>query len=163
MSPRCSQCGRPIPPQLAIRLKEAFDASPLLCRQCIIDNARRGKMPKLVCASCGKQIEPGIVRRILVARALGRRVPHLCRDCFLRRRREPSLPERRLHTGPTDTVRDSVPADTMTGSVPADTVQEWDCVKCGASLEPEEVDMIKSGKTIKCEYCGSALTRELFR
>jgi len=43
------------------------------------------------------------------------------------------------------------------------SVSEWACLKCGAALEPEEVDQIKHGKTVECVYCGSTVTLDLFR
>jgi DNA-directed RNA polymerase subunit RPC12/RpoP len=66
----------------------------------------------------------------------------MCKKCFLKHRPKTVA----------KIERDGVPL----------RVEEWECVKCGAPLEPEEVDMIKRSQTIECDYCGSTLTMELF-
>ncbi len=144
---RCTSCGRPIPAGLARRLIE-ITGGPLLCRQCAIERAKRGEMLSMRCEACNKNIEPVIVRRIITARAMGHNPPQLCRDCFIIRRRGQLVPDRRLHAPPVSLTLD---------------VDEWVCVRCGAPLEPEEVDLLKRGKTIQCEYCGCVLSHELFK
>ena len=99
-------------------------------------------MPTMICRECGEPIEPQIIRRIIAARRRGRRVPQICKTCFLQR--HPLLPEKRLHR--------KVPLK----------VEEWECIGCGASLEPDEVNRIRAGEAIECEYCGSTISRELF-
>ncbi len=42
-------------------------------------------------------------------------------------------------------------------------VSEWECAKCSAPLEPEEVNEIKGGQAVECEYCGSTITLDLFK
>ena len=71
--------------------------------------------------------------------------PLLCRNCYLRRRERTAMP--------------GVPSP----DAAAVNVSEWACMKCGAALEPEEVDQIRHGKTVECVYCGSAITLDLFR
>ncbi len=101
------------------------------------------------CESCGNKIERRILRRILGARRRGLVVPMLCRSCFLKQSQ----------------ASQTVPVSKMPDShATADLdVSEWTCIRCNALLEPEEVAAIRDGKTIECEYCGSVLSRELFR
>ncbi|NHJ13990.1 MAG: hypothetical protein EAX95_09960 [Candidatus Thorarchaeota archaeon] len=69
--------------------------------------------------------------------------PLLCKNCFLKR--QPSQ-------FPTPPVREEYL-----------DVEDWDCFKCGAPLEPEEVNGIKNGQAISCEYCGATITKDLFK
>ena len=100
-----------------------------------------------VCKSCGEEIPPRILKRIVSAHRRGRMVPMLCRNCFLKEK--PKVPEK---------------ADPdLISSKPSDMkIEEWSCVKCGAALEPFEVAAIKSGDVVKCEYCKSSISNELY-
>lgn len=141
MLPQCSVCGRHMRPRVAARILR-LTGRPLICRACILDSKKRIDPPQPVCKSCGERIESHIFKRILRARARGRNPPMMCKSCFLKHR--PKMSGR--------VEREGVPL----------RVEEWDCIKCGAPLEPEEVDEIKNSQTIECDYCGSSLTRELF-
>ena len=73
----------------------------------------------------------------------------LCRSCFLKQ---------------------SQASPTISGNAKSELqkttdldVSEWTCIRCNALLEPEEVAAIRDGKTVECEYCGSVLSRELFK
>ncbi|MGD9381938.1 MAG: hypothetical protein PVI03_05785 [Candidatus Thorarchaeota archaeon] len=128
-------------PRVAARIRR-LTGRPLICRECMLDSKKAIDRPQPVCNSCGERIEPRIFKRILRARARGRNPPMMCKRCFL---------EHRPKTiGKVE--REGVPF----------RVEEWECVKCGAPLEPEEVDKIKKSQTIECDYCGSSLTRDLF-
>ena len=142
---RCSVCGKPIPPAFAERVRRVSTGGPLMCRACTMRKIRSGEMPSLQCKKCDGPIEPEIVRRIIAARRRGVLAPLLCRNCYLAAKLHAGIPEKRLHRG-----------------APL-AVEEWACVKCGASLEPEEVDGIKHGQSIECPYCGSTITLDLFR
>jgi DNA-directed RNA polymerase subunit RPC12/RpoP len=142
---KCSVCGKPIPPLVAERLKQALGEGPLMCRRCTAAKIRSGQESVLVCKDCDRPIEPMIALRIMAARRRGMVAPRLCRDCYLRLRNHRAVP---------------VVGQREESSA---RVSEWACVKCGAELEPEEVDQIKRGKTVQCVYCGSAITSDLFR
>jgi hypothetical protein len=116
---------------------------PIVCRNCALKARDRKDPPQPVCKACGEKIEPGIFRRIMRARKRGRKAPMMCRKCFLKRREErfPSSPSK----------SESLNLD------------EWECVKCGASLEPDEVNDIKGGQSVGCEYCGTTITIDLFK
>lgn len=144
---KCSECGKPIPQRVAARIRRMRDG-PLLCRRCAVEQQRSDGMPSIKCRACGKLIEPNIVRRIIARSRRGARTPQLCRNCFLNRRGPVELP----HQGPID-----LPDEPQLRKV-----DEWACNECGASLEPEEVDQIRRGQVVKCEYCGSVVSRELF-
>ncbi|RDE15573.1 MAG: hypothetical protein C4K49_06035 [Candidatus Thorarchaeota archaeon] len=142
---KCSVCGKPISPAFAERLRSVSAGGLLMCRACAMKKIRSGDMPSLQCKRCDGPIEPEIMRRIIAARRRGIPAPMLCRNCYLTVRSRSGIPEKRLH-----------------GGAPLE-VEEWACVKCGASLEPEEVDVIKHGQSIECPYCGSTITLDLFR
>ncbi len=101
------------------------------------------------CESCGNKIERRILRRILGARRRGLVVPMLCRSCFLKQ----SQISQTVSVGKMQDPHTAADLD----------VSEWTCIRCNALLEPEEVAAIRDGKTIECEYCGSVLSRELFK
>ncbi len=104
--------------------------------------ARQGEAV-LVCKDCGEPIEPPILRRILRARRRGITLPRLCRRCFLKQKGEI-----------VDEPHQKAPGKLMVG--------EWECVNCGAALEPDEISEIRNGKVVKCEYCGRSVSREMF-
>lgn len=139
--PECEECGKHIPPRAAERIKRA-SGGRLLCRRCIFERAKSDR-PVLVCKDCGEPIEPPILRRIARARRRRVRLPRLCRRCFLKRR---------------DHIRD----EPHQGDEKSLEVAEWECTHCGATLEPQEVQAIRANKVIQCEYCGKAVSRELF-
>lgn len=141
MMPQCSICGKPMRFRVAARIRRRTGRPPI-CRECILDSKARIDPPQPVCKSCGEHIEPLIFKRLLRADASGRSLPMMCKSCFLKHR--PKM------IGKVE--RKGIPL----------RVEEWECVKCGAPLEPEEVDEIKKSQTIECDYCGSSLTRELF-
>ncbi len=160
LSLRCTNCGAPVPPRLAKWLMEIMGGGPLLCKQCAIDKVRRGANLSMKCEGCNQSIEPAIVRRIIAARAAGHNPPQLCRTCFIKRARGQLVPDRRLHE-PVIQSRQPVPDRRLHEPVTHD-VTRWVCVNCGALLEPEEVDLIKLGQTLQCEYCGHALSHDQF-
>lgn len=140
--PQCEECGEQISFRAAQRIK-TITGGRLLCRSCMIKQTKEDQ-PVFVCKDCGEPIEPQIARRIAGARRRGIRLPRLCRRCFLKRR-EPirDAPDRRADLGL--------------------KVGEWECVNCGAALEPNEITEIKNGQVIQCEYCGKAISREMFK
>lgn len=140
--PQCSVCGKEMRPRIAARIRR-MTGGTIVCRNCALKARDRKDPPQHICKSCGGKIEPGILRRIIRARSRGRRAPMMCRNCFLTRRQE------KFPTPPSK----SDPLD----------VDEWECVKCGGPLEPEEVNDIKRGQSVSCEYCGSTVTIDLFK
>jgi len=42
-------------------------------------------------------------------------------------------------------------------------VDSWTCMNCGGALEIDEVNQVKSGRTIKCRYCEKVLTIDLYQ
>lgn len=140
--PQCEECGKQILLRAAHRI-EKITGGRLLCRSCMIKQMKKDQ-PVFVCKDCGEPIEPQIARRLARARRSGIRPPRLCRMCFLKRQ-EPihDAPDRRVDWGL--------------------KVGEWECVNCGAALEPNEITEIKSGQVIQCEYCGKAISREMFK
>jgi len=139
---QCSVCGKQMRPRITARIRR-MTGGPIVCRSCALEAEDRKDPPKSVCEVCGEKIERRILQRILRARARGRKPPMMCRNCFLKQRQQ------RFPTPPSK----SESLD----------VSEWECVKCGASLEPEEVNEIKRGQSIDCEYCGSTITIDLFK
>lgn len=140
--PQCSVCGKQMRPRIAARIRR-MTGGPIVCRECALKAHARKDPPKPVCQSCGEKIEARIFRRIMRARSRGRMAPLLCKNCFLKR--QPSQ-------FPTPPVREEYL-----------DVEDWDCFKCGAPLEPEEVNGIKNGQAISCEYCGATITKDLFK
>ncbi|NHI84269.1 MAG: hypothetical protein EAX81_08215 [Candidatus Thorarchaeota archaeon] len=140
--PQCSICGKQIRPRIAAQIHQMADG-PLLCRQCALKAESRKDPPRPVCQSCGEKIETRIFQRITRARSRGRMAPMLCKSCFLKGRKS------------------QFPSPPAKGK--SSDMKEWGCSKCGAPLEPEEVDHINNGQSISCEYCGTTLTDDIFK
>ncbi len=140
--PQCSICGKQMRPRIAQRVRR-FTGGPLICRECAVRPGAEIDRPQPICNSCGERIEPGIFRRIMRAKSGGRRAPMMCRKCFLKHHQDMApVPHRK-----TESL----------------DVSEWECAKCSAPLEPEEVNEIKGGQAVECEYCGSTITLDLFK
>jgi DNA-directed RNA polymerase subunit RPC12/RpoP len=140
--PQCSICGKQMRPRIAARIRR-FTGGSLVCRNCATKPRASPDPPRAVCNSCGERIEPKIMRRIMRARSRGRNPPMMCRKCFLKHRQDIS----HVQHSKTESL----------------DVSEWDCTKCSAPLEPEEVYEIRGGQAVECEYCGSTITLDLFK
>ena len=175
MRERCFSCGKRIPPKMVPRMKKVSGFNRPICRRCVLDKAESGELKHLHCRDCNKDIEPGLVRRILRARKWGRILPLLCKSCFVRRRprarrQQPPLPPPEAPPVSYPVVYSS--GDTMHTSSPAEeddnddmpmlNVDEWECITCAGPLEPEEVNAIRNNQVIECAYCGCSLSRDQF-
>jgi hypothetical protein len=158
---------------MAQRMKKVSGSRQPICRRCVLDKAESGELKRLHCRDCNRDIEPGIVKRILRARKWGRIVPLLCKNCFTkrrprRRRKQPPLPPPEappvvypvVYT--TGDTTSSVADDDDDEPIPLD-VDEWECMTCAAPLEPDEVNDIRYNRVVECEYCGSSCTADQYR
>jgi DNA-directed RNA polymerase subunit RPC12/RpoP len=44
----------------------------------------------------------------------------------------------------------------------ADSIDSWICLRCGAPLEPEQVEVLHGRRPIRCRYCAHSLTITLY-